>query len=270
MKGARLCLCCLSFCAPLAAIAAGTDWQMEAGAGIEHLSNNSPDWRQVDLAVRKRVGDALLEVAGRQAERYGAKDHEVGVGLSGAIDDQWSGGIRGTVASHASFLPREGVALDLSRRLAAGWVADAGLTRNLYRPADAPSTGTTLIRAGAQWYIADWRFAGGLTRGRLDGGASADGWRLQADRYFGDGAGRIGLIVSGGRELEAETDGIISTQVDSIVLLARWPVATGWTFSLDGGRTRVSGIQRLGPTGTQSLPGGYHRDGVRAGVQHDF
>lgn len=268
MKGRRLCWLCL--CAPLTAIAAGTGWQMEAGAGQEHLSNGAPDWRELDLAVRRRLGDATVEVAGRQAERYGATGHEMGAGISGPIDGPWSGSLSGTVGSGAGFLPRERIALDLSRRLGAGWVADAGLTRSLYRPTDGPPSGITLIRAGAQWYGGDWRLAGKLTRGRIDGGAAADGWSLQADRYFNDGAGRIGLIAASGRELEAGTGGVLSTRVDSLVLLARWPLGTGWTLCLDGGRTRVSGLQRLGPAGPQGLPGGYSRHGLHAGVQRDF
>jgi YaiO family outer membrane protein len=271
MSAARLFGLCLCLCvgAPLAG-AAGNELQVEAGAGIEHLSNGSPDWRQIDVAVRRPFGAALAELAGRQAERYGATDHELAVGLSGAIDDNWSGSGRATSAGNASFLPREGVALDLSRRLGLGWVADAGLTRNLYHPASAQPSGTTLARVGTQWYVGNWRVAGEVNRGRLDGGTTANGWRLETDRYFGDRGARVGLIVAGGRELEVDTAGVISTRVDSIVLLARWPVARRWSVSLAGGRTRISDIQRLGPVGAQSMPGGYHRDGVRLGVQLDF
>jgi hypothetical protein len=111
--------------------------------------------------------------------------------------------------------------------------------------------------------------AAGLARGRLDGGETADGWRLQADLYFGD-VGRIGLLVAGGRELEAATGGPISTRVDSVVLMARWGLAAGWLLDASAGRTQVSGIVRHAAGGEQQLPGGYNRDGVSLGVQYRF
>ena len=265
----RACLSAALLCLPLVAFGDEATWQVDGGVGVERLSNGSPDWRQVDLALRRRLDrGVVLEFAARQAQRYGATDHELGIGGSCPVEN-WNLSLRATTAGQAAFLPRHGISFDAARRLDGGWVANAGATRNLFSPADAPASGTTLLRLAVERYVADWRFLAGLTHGRLDGGAAANGWRLQADRFFGE-SGRIGMLVADGRELEATTGGVISTRVNSIVLLARWRIAAGWSFNADVGRTHVDDIIRQTDTANLSLPGGYHRDGVHFGVQHEF
>ncbi|MEN9543390.1 MAG: hypothetical protein RLZZ598_223 [Pseudomonadota bacterium] len=268
MKAAQVVSAAL--CLPLLTLAAEAPWQIESSLTHEHLSNGSPDWRQLDLALRRRLdGGAVVDLGLRQAERYDATDRELGIGATWPVAADWQLALRGTTAGSAAFLPRNGIAFDVSRQLGSGWLANAGMTRNRFAPTDVSATGTTLLRLGLERYFGDWRLASGWTRGRLDGGQAANGWRFQVDHYFGE-AGRIGLLVAGGRELEAAPLGLISTRVDSAVLLARWRMAEGWSLTVDAGRTRVSDILRQSDAGTEPLPGGYRRDGVRVGVQHEF
>jgi YaiO family outer membrane protein len=260
---------CAAMCLPLPAVAADASWVVQGGAAYERLSNGSPDWQEVDAAVRRRLeGGTTIELGGRQAQRYGATDQELSAGVQWPLEKDWNLALRAT-ASTAAFLPREGIAIDATRVLGAGWVAEAGLTRNRYTPTDGPVSGTTLLRLGAERYVGQWRMAAGFTQSRLDGGATAHGWRLQCDHYIGE-TGRIGLLAAGGRELEAAPTGVISTRVDSVVLLTRLGLAAGWSLDVDAGRTRVSGIVRQAGTASQSLPGGYHRDRVDISVQRQF
>jgi YaiO family outer membrane protein len=253
-----------------AASAAPLPWQVETGVGVETLDNGSPDWRQLDVALRRRFDDgATAEVALREAQRYGRTDRELALGGLWNIGPDATVSLRGTTAGAANFLPRQSVAIDATQRLLDGWVASIGLVRNRFEGIDSPSTGTTLLRLGIERYAGAWRLAGGLTQARLDGGASAMGWRLQADRYVGE-AGRVGLLVAGGEELEKDPAGVISTQVNTFVLLARWPVAPGWALTGEAGSTHVSNIVRRVDGASLSLPGGYQRSGVRIGVQHEF
>lgn len=245
-------------------------WQVEASAGLERLSNGTPDWRQVDVSLRRRfAAGAQAEITLREAQRYGRRDSEFAVGLALPLDDAWTVALRATAADAAHFLPSRGGQVELSRRLSAGWVASASLGRNRYDSAANPATGTSLLRLGAEHYVGAWRLAAGVTHARLDGGASADGWRAQVDRYIGDG-GRIGLLVAGGRELESAPDGVISTRVDALVLVGRWPIAAGWALTGDVAGTRVGNIVRRTGSGNTTLPGGYRRNAGRIGVQHEF
>jgi YaiO family outer membrane protein len=252
------------------AAAAPLPWQVETGASVETLDNGSPDWRQLDVAVRRRFDDgAAAEVALREVQRYGRTDRELALGGLWKLGTDATFSLRGTTAGAASFLPRQSLAVDATQRLPDGWVAGAGLVRNRFEGIDSPPTGTTLLRLGVERYAGQWRLAGALTRARLDGGASAMGWRLQADHFVGED-GRIGLLVAGGEELETDPAGVISTQVNAIVMLARWPIAPGWALTGDAGSTRVSDIVRRVDGGSLALPGGYRRSGVRIGVQHEF
>ena len=253
-----------------AAAAEPAPWQVELGAGVEQLDNGAPDWRQVDLALRHRFdAQRLGELTLRRAERYGRHDTELGLGVVWPLGESFVVGLRASTAGNAAFLPRRGAQADLNWRGPAGWVLGGGLTRNLYHTPDAPATGSTLLRAGLERYVGDWRFAGGLTRARLDGGSYANGWRAQVDRFIGDGA-RLGLALGGGRELESAPQGVLSTRVESLALVGRWPLAESWALVGEATWTRVSAFeQRIGDE-VLSLPGGYRRNGIRLGVARDF
>ena len=268
MRGAARSLPALALAVALSPALAEPRWQVEAGAGVETLSNDSPDWQQADLAVRRRDAGTALEVNARTARRYGLHDRELGLGLVWPAGDDWTLSLRASAAA-ADFLPRLGGVAEASRRLGGGWVASAGLGRSLYDPAQAASSGTTLLRAGLEHYAGPWRLAGGLTRARLDGGAGDSAWRVQLDHFFGD-VGRAGLLATGGRELEAAPDGVLSTKVQSLVVLVRVPLAEGWSMAGEAGFTRVSGLERRSGGVAQALPGGYRRHGLRIGVQREF
>jgi YaiO family outer membrane protein len=268
----RWCSRLLAACS-LAVAAAGSAaqpaWQVEVGSSVEQLSNDSPDWRQSEIAVRRRDEGRMGELSARDVERYGRRDTELAASVAWPMAPAWSIALRANVAPGADFLPRLGGGAELTRRLGDGWVAGAGLGRNRYDGADTAPTGTTTLRLGLERYVGAWRLAGGVARARLDGGAAESGWRAQVDHFFGDEA-RVGVVFSGGRELESAPDGVVSTRVDSVVLMARWPLAAGWLLGGELSRTRVSDIERQRDGVSESLPGGYRRTGVRLGVQRAF
>ena len=268
MRGRVRAIAPLVLAAALSPALAEPRWQVEAGAGIETLSNDSPDWQQADIAVRRIDAGTRVELNARTARRYGLHDRELGVGLAWPVGADWTLGLRAHGAK-ADFLPRLGAVADVSRRLGDGWVASAGLGRNLYDPAQAASSGTSLLRAGLEHYAGPWRLAGGVTRARLDGGAGATGWSVQLDHYFGDVA-RAGLLATGGRELESAPEGVLTTGVQSLVVLARLPLADGWSLAGEAGLTRVSDLERSNGGVVQALPGGYRRHGLHLGVQREF
>lgn len=252
------------------AAAAPTPWQVELGGSVEHLDNGAPDWRQVDAALRHRFDEQRLgELTLRRAERYGRRDTELGLGAVWPVGEPFVLALRATTAGNAAFLPRHGGQVDAFWRAPQGWVLGLGLTRNLYDTPEAPATGSSLLRMGVERYVGDWRFGGGWTRARLDGGSYAHGWRAQVDRFIGDGA-RLGLAVGGGRELESAPQGVLSTRVEALALVGRLPLSEGWALVGEASHTRVSDFeQRIGGV-VQSLPGGYRRNGVRLGVARDF
>lgn len=244
-------------------------WQVEAGAGVQTLDNGSPDWREAELALRRRDGDQRFELQLRDARRYGLHDREITLAGGLALSPDWNLGLRASVAPGADFLPRQAGSVELGVRLGGGWIGAAALGRNRYDGAETPPSGTSSLRLGLERYTGPWRWAGAVTRIRSDGGATAHGAQLQLDHFFGDEA-RLGVLVAGGRELESAPDGLLSTRVNTVVLLGRWPLGGGWQLAGELSHTRVSDLERRIGGVDQPLPGGYRRDGVRLGVRREF
>ncbi len=259
----------LALAAGAGSVMAESGWQVEAGAGVQSLDNGSPEWREAELALRHRDGGRRVELQWRDAQRYGLHDREIALAGGVALSPDWNLGLRASVAPGADFLPRHGGSAELSVRLAGGWVGAAALGRNRYDGAETPPSGTSSLRLGLERYAGPWRWAGAITHNRTDGGATARGAQLQLDHFFGDEA-RLGLLLAGGRELEAAPQGLLSTRVNTVVLLGRWPLVPGWQLSGELSHTRVSDLERRVGGRSEALPGGYRRDGVRLGVRREF
>lgn len=244
-------------------------WQVEVGAGVQSLDNGSPDWREAELALRHRDGGRRFEVQLRDARRYGLHDREIALAGGLALSPDWNLGLRVSAAPGADFLPRQGGSAELNVNLGGGWVGAAALGRNRYDGAETPPSGTSSLRLGLERYTGPWRWAGAITHNRTDGGATARGVQLQLDHFFGDEA-RLGVLVAGGRELESAPQGLLSTRVNTVVLLGRWPLVRGWQLGGELSHTRVSDLERRIGGLNQPVPGGYRRDGVRLGVRREF
>jgi YaiO family outer membrane protein len=231
------------------------------------LDNGSPDWRQLDLALRHRSApERVNEIGLRRVERYGQRDAELSAGVSLPLGTDWGLALRASLADGA-FLARAAGQVDLTRRLADGWVLGAGLGRGLYAPEGGIASGTTTLRGSVERYVGAWRLAAGASHARLDGGHGASALRLQVDRYFGDDS-RVGLIVARGDELEYDPQGVLSSRVGAVALVGRWSFATGWALAGDLGRTTVRDVERRGGSGG-SAPG-YRRSGGRLALQREF
>jgi YaiO family outer membrane protein len=270
MKALAAVVGVLLACALLAPAQADTPpWQVELGLGSERLSNDSPDWRQLDLALRRRLeGGMVADVGLRRVERYGRRDGEMSVGATWPLTADWTLALR-AAASNGRFLATTSGQAELTRRLDGGWVLGAGFGRSLYDPEGGVASGTSTARANVERYVGAWRFAAGASRARLDRGESASALRLQLDHYFNDSA-RLGLLVARGDELEYDTLGVLASRVGAVALLGRVPLVQGWAVTGELSRTRVRDtVRRGGPAGGASSAG-YRRSGGRLALQRDF
>lgn len=248
-------------------------WQVEAGAGVDHLSSAAPNWRQLDLALRHRFAPrSLFELNLRRTQRSGQGDTELGGVLALPLDAAWQASLGATFSPSHEALPRQGVRIELSRSMAGGWVTSAALARRRFEVGSAGS-GTTQVGLGVERYVDAWRFAAAFGSTRLDGGGSAGSLRLQVDRSFANERGRIGLIVARGRELEgvpatllAPSD-VVDQRVETLAVVGVLPLADRWALTGETSHVRNSDLRRR-----SALPAGapYQRSGVRVGVRHDF
>lgn len=268
-------LALLLACGAAAGQAPERRWQVEAGLGAERYDDDAAaSWRERDLALRYRYAPrTLAELTLRDTRRYGYDDSEIGLGLALPLATDWSLVARATASPRHRVLARHSGAAELSYGgFGGGWVIGAGLGRSLYDGAgDGGKSGTSTLRMNLERYVAEWRFAGGVSRSRLDGGEHDNGWRAQVDRYFGE-RGRLGVIVSQGRELEnLPPNGAVSTRVRAMALVAAWPIDPDWTLTGALGHTRNSDSERRGGLlDGQAVGRPSQRSAVRVGVQREF
>ena len=255
--------------AAVPATAATWPWQVEAGIGADHLSSGAPDWRQLDLSLRRQLAPrSVAELSLRSTRRSGLTDEEIGAALSLPLDPRWGLALAATLSPSAKVLARGSGRVELTRALDEGWVAGASFGRRLYSDGGNSQWGLGLER-----YIAAWRLAGAIGQTRLDGGGAATSLRLQLDHYFADERGRIGVIVASGRELEgvpatpSTRADLIDQRVRSLAITGVWPLAPAWALTAEASQVRHDDIRRRS-TGVAGAP--YQRSGVRLGVRHDF
>jgi YaiO family outer membrane protein len=243
----------LAACMLAAATVRAEGWQAELGAGVEHLTGGRPDWRQLDAALRYGFAPrAIVELSARRTERFELRDDEFGVAVAAPIAGAWSGSVTLLSSPTHRNLPHGSVAAQLQRALVGGWVVGGGLKHTRYD--DDSTLGLSL---GVDRYVGAWRVAGAWLHTRVDSdGTTTDALRLQLDRYIGE-QHRIGVIVSGGQEVEdlAVAELRIS-EVDTIALVGRWRLTPRWAVVGDIGTTRVGSR--------------YRRSGGRLGAQCHF
>jgi YaiO family outer membrane protein len=250
--------------------AADPAWQVEAGAGADHLSNDAPNWSQLDFALRHRFAPhSQAELTLRRTRRSGLTDEELGALVALPLGADWSASLAAAASPSHQVLARYGGRLDVARRFDGGWVASAVLGRRLFE-----ADGNTLAGVGVERYVGVWRFAGQFGQTRLDGGGgSAGNVRLQVDRSFDAERGRVGLILAQGRELEgipatpSSAADVIDQRVATFALVGVWPLAPAWALAWDLSHVRYDDLRRR-----SGLPAGapYQRSGVHLGVRHDF
>ena len=251
------------------AVAQTLPWQVEAAAGVDHLSNGAPDWRQVDLSLRRQLAPrSVAELNLRSTRRSGLNDEELGAAVGLPLNQRWSLALAATLSPSHRVLARGSARVELTRTLDDGWVAGASFGRRVY-----DDGGNSQWGLGLERYVAAWRVAAGVGQTRLDGGGAATSLRLQLDRYFADERGRVGVIVASGRELEGlpATPGnsadLIDQRVRLLAVTGAWPVATAWALTAEASHVRYDDVRRRSGA-FASVP--YQRSGVRLGVRYDF
>lgn len=255
------------------AVAAEPTWQIEAGAGAEHLSGGAPDWRQLDATLRHRFAPrSLFELSLRRTQRSGLDDNEIGALVALPLGAGWNTTLAATSSPSHRVLARHGARIEVARSFDGGWVASGLIGRRLF-DAGGTTAGNTQLGFGVERYVDAWRLAAAVGATRLDGGGRAGSLRLQVDRSFAAERGRVGVIVARGRELEgiaatplAPAD-VIDQRVTSLALVGTLPLASTLALTGELSRVRTDDLQRQ-----SALPAGapYQRSGVRVGVRHDF
>jgi len=238
----------------LAVSSAAQAAEVELGYGHELLTRGQ-DWREVSLRVAWReAGQPGLELAAVGLERFGVRDLDLRAAASGPLGERW------TVAGEASaspghrFAPAFSGGASLHRALPSGFVASAGVRWSRYE-SDTVATKAGVGTLGIERYWGAFRLGVTGYLGSLHGEWSASN-AVAWDFYYRD-EDRVGLVVSGGREIES-TGG--SEPIVSVVIAAglagRHALGGGWALAYQ------AGVQRQGDF--------YTRTGARLGLRRQF
>lgn len=242
---------------PALACAQATPWQAEFGAGHESLSGGLGDWQQADLALRGYWAPrSSFELNARATERFGRRDRGLGAGVAWPLENGWGATLTANASTTHQILARWSLGADLQRAMGSGWVLGGGLRATRYDIDRANALSFTAERYFGSRDLGDWRAAATVTSTRLAGLATSHAARVQVDRYFGE-RGRLGLLVASGREIENLGQGsLVISGVQSIAVVARWPLGPTWALTGEIAQTRLGSL--------------YRRSGGRLGVQLDF
>lgn len=229
---------CAALSGLLLAVSAGAEVTGSLGLSGESLSRRGADpWFDGQAGVRWR--GTSFEAAGgwREVRRYGLRDAEA------RLDAGWkAGGWRlfgaGTLGEVATFLPEVSGTLGAERLLGNGLVGSLQWRHARYRDLDA-GNGLSLLEA----YRGAWHGTAGIEAIHAAEGPWRWGWRLGADRFWGErSAAGIGLS----RSTEFERVGTVlrEARVEGAAAFVRQELPGGTLLRADLSWTDQGGLYR--------------------------
>lgn len=227
--------------------------EIELGATRENLSKGLPDWSSVYLEGAHRIADRQTLYGGiRRTERFDKYDTEAWIGYYHPLAPTWTLLLEGSASEQHQVLPRGSAFAQVFKQLPEGWGLNLGLRRSEYT-----SNGVSVLVAGGERYWGDWRGAVTVYSGKPDGAPSAESYRFQLVRYYGEHS-YVGASYTFGREVEnvGPPVGILTSNVRDLTLNGRHWITRDWAIAWD-----------LVAHEQGSL---YRREGFRLGLRYGF
>lgn len=227
--------------------------EIEAGYGEEHLTNNTPNWRNIFVEGSHRFKDRHSLFGGlRATERFGLTDHEAYGALYYPFAPSWNLTVEGSVSPTHEVLPRYTLGTQVQALLPRGWGIGLGLRHNEYA-----QSASNLRTFALERYWGDFRGAYTLFSGKPEGGGSAPAHRFQLSYYYGI-TSSVGLAYTTGREVEniGPPAGLRTTDVRNWTLAGRHWFARDWAFTYELSTHRQGDF--------------YRREGLRLGLRYRF
>jgi YaiO family outer membrane protein len=227
--------------------------EIELGGTHETLTNGLSDWRSLYLEGAHNIAERQTVYGGlRRTERFDKYDTEALVGYYHPLAPTWTLLLEGTASPQHQVLARGSALAQIFKSLPEGWGLNLG-----YRRSEFTTNGVNLFLAGAERYWGNWR--GGVTvySGQPDGAPSAESYRFQLTRYYGERS-YVGVSYAFGREVEnvGPPVGILTTDVRDLTINGRHWLTRDWALAWD----LVAHEQgRL-----------YRREGIRLGLRYRF
>lgn len=226
--------------------------ELEAGIAHENLDKGRADWESIYLYGSHKFAQRKVAYGGlRGTRRFDKDDAEALGGFYYPLGETWTGILEASVSPTHEILPKWTLFGQVEKQLGAGWGIHLGL-----RHSEFNDTGSNVGALTLERYFGNYRAAYSAYLGMPEGGGSAVTHRVALNRYYGD-RNSVGISYITGKEVEnVNSIGVVTTDVESVVLSGVHWFAPRWAVSFD------LLVHEQGDL--------YTRQGVRLGLRHLF
>lgn len=219
-------------------------------AGVERLSNDSPDWQERSLQLSHAFGKRhLVDAALTRTERFGLEDNQFALGYTLPLSARLTATLDANASDTHRVLARHAAGGTLQYEFAPAWLLHGGLRTTRYNDARVNQGLLMLERyVGAFSVSLGWRPARAF-------GTTAHGVELRGGYYYGE-RNAATLILAGGKEAASIGGDVVLTSLRSVALTGRHWLNDSWAVNWSLGRTRQGDF--------------YNRNGLNLGLQYAF
>jgi YaiO family outer membrane protein len=224
--------------------------EVEAGAGIDLLTNDLPDWRRLYVEGVRRLDPGVVYGGVQAADRFDLADTEAHIGSYVPLAPKTTGVVEATVGATHDIFPKWSLFGQVEQVLPAGWGVHLGYRHREYVASTLKIGIVTLER-----YWGSYRGAYSWSLIDLEGDRESN-HRFQLTRYYGERSS-IGFVYTDGRERELTFAGTtVIFDVRSYTFVGRHWFNDRWAVSY------VAGITEQGDA--------YKRRGMSLGIRRLF
>ncbi|HWU97548.1 MAG TPA: YaiO family outer membrane beta-barrel protein [Oxalicibacterium sp.] len=216
----------------------------------ERLSNDSPDWTDSAVSIRRDLGVRhLVEATLVETERFDLSDTQINALYSFPVNAALTATLEGNTSPTHRVLAKNAFGGTLQYEFAPAWLLHGGGKSTRYDDVRV-NQGVLML----EHYFSSYSWLVGWRPTRAFG-TTAHAVEARGAYYYGDKNSATILIAAGKEAASIGTD-VTLTSVRSLVLIGRHWLDKDWAFNYSIGHTRQGDL--------------YERNGIDIGVQYNF
>ncbi|GAB3546742.1 hypothetical protein GCM10027343_25020 [Noviherbaspirillum agri] len=229
---------------------AGAQTSIGIHAAHDHLSNNTPDWRETTVQLQHQYGPRRnAGIALTQMERFGVQDNQISGMFAMPLSSVLVATAEASLSDTHRVLARNALGATLQYEFAPAWLAHGGVRTTDY---DAARVSQGLLML--EHYFSSFSVAAGWRPARAFSTTAHSG-ELRANYYYQE-KNSIGFIVAGGKEAANIAGNISLTSLRSAAIVGRHWLTRHWALNYSVAHTRQGDF--------------YTRNGLSLGLQYAF
>lgn len=240
------------FAGILVAAAAAANAQSTVGLtlGAEHLSNNTPDWREAGIQLQHQYAERhSAGMAFTRTERFGLRDRQLSANYARPFGEKLVASVDANASSTHRVLARHGIGAALQFEFAPAWLVHAGARTTKYEN-ERVNQGLLML----EHYFSSFSASAGWRPARAFDSTAHSG-ELRGAYYYGD-RNSVGVILAAGKEAASIGGAVTLTSLRSAAFVGRHWLNRDWAVNYSAAHTRQGDF--------------YSRNGISLGLQYAF